>query len=101
MRISLFATCQLMASASKIEGKRMSSTADVFLKATLVGGVPFQNNTNFDIGHTDNAQNILNIQPVYPIHFSPDWNLITRPILPVIDQPPFLSGPELRGGRRP
>jgi hypothetical protein len=37
MRISLFATCQLMASASKIEGKRMSSTADVFLKATLLG----------------------------------------------------------------
>jgi hypothetical protein len=26
--------------------------------------VPFQNNTNFDIGHTDNTQNILNIQPV-------------------------------------
>ena len=25
--------------------------------------VPFQNNTNFDIGHTDNTQNVLNIQP--------------------------------------
>jgi hypothetical protein len=84
----------------QIEGKRMSSTADVFLKATLVGGVPFQNNTNFDIGHTDNAQNVLNIQPVYPIHLSPDWNLITRPILPVIDQPPFLSGPELRAAEQ-
>src|ERR1043166_6898056 len=58
--------------------------------------VPFQNNTNFDIGHTDNAQNVLNIQPVYPIHLNPDWNLITRPILPVISQPPFLSGQELR-----
>jgi hypothetical protein len=45
---------------------------------------PFQNNTNFDIGHTDNTQNVLNIQPVYPIHLNPDWNLITRPILPVI-----------------
>jgi hypothetical protein len=58
--------------------------------------IPFQNNTNFDIGHSDNAQNVLNIQPVYPIHLNPDWNLITRPILPVISQPPFLSGPELR-----
>jgi len=28
--------------------------------------LPFQNNTNFDIGHTDNTQNVLNIQPVYP-----------------------------------
>ena len=46
--------------------------------------VPFQNNTNFDIGRTDNTQNVLNIQPVYPLHLNPSWNLITRPILPVI-----------------
>jgi hypothetical protein len=58
--------------------------------------VPFQNNTNFDIGHTDNTQNVLNIQPVYPLHVNQDWNLITRPILPVISQPPFFSGPELQ-----
>ena len=61
---------------------------------------PFQNNTNFDIGHTDNAQNVLNIQPVYPTHLNANWNLITRPILPVIDQPPFLSGPELRAAEQ-
>ena len=57
--------------------------------------LPFQNNTNFDIGRTDNTQNVLNIQPVYPFHLNPTWNLITRPILPVISQPPFLSGREL------
>ena len=57
--------------------------------------LPFQNNTNFDIGHTDNTQNVLNIQPVYPLHLNQSWNLITRPILPVIYQPPFLSGREL------
>jgi hypothetical protein len=51
--------------------------------------VPFQNNTNFDIGRSDNTQNILDIQPVYPIHLNPSWNLISRPILPVISQPPF------------
>ena len=62
--------------------------------------LPFQNNTNFDIGHTDNTQNVLNIQPVYPIHLNPDWNLITRPILPVISQPPFLSGPELHAAEQ-
>ena len=62
--------------------------------------LPFQNNTNFDIGHTDNAQNVLNIQPVYPTHLNASWNLITRPILPVIDQPPFLSGPELRAAEQ-
>jgi hypothetical protein len=58
--------------------------------------VPFQNNTNFDVGHTDNTQNVLNIQPVYPFHLTPSWNLIARPILPVIYQPPFLSGAELQ-----
>ena len=57
--------------------------------------VPFQNDTNFDIGRTDNTQNVLNIQPVYPFHLNPSWNLITRPILPVIYQAPFLSGREL------
>src|SRR5262245_61594095 len=34
---------------------------------------PFQNNTNFDIGHTNNTQNVLNIQPVYPLHLDPSW----------------------------
>lgn len=57
--------------------------------------VPFQNNTNFDIGHSDHTQNVLNIQPVYPVHLNKDWNLITRPILPVIYQPPFFSGRQL------
>ena len=51
--------------------------------------LPFQNNTNFGIGHSDHTQNVLNIQPVYPVHLNPDWNLITRPILPVIYQPRF------------
>jgi hypothetical protein len=59
--------------------------------------VPFQNNTNFGIGNTDNVQNVLNIQPVFPVHLNEDWNLIIRPILPVIYQEPFLSpGPELQ-----
>src|SRR5262249_4028802 len=62
--------------------------------------VPFQNNTNFDVGHTDNTQNVLNIQPVYPFHLNPDWNLIARPILPVISQPPFLSGSELHAAEQ-
>ncbi len=58
--------------------------------------VPFQNNTNFDVGRSENTQNVLNIQPVYPVHLNPSWTLITRPILPVISQPPFFSGRELQ-----
>ena len=55
--------------------------------------LPFQNNTNFGIGNSDHTQNVLNIQPVYPVHLNPDWNLITRPILPVIYQPKL--GPDI------
>jgi hypothetical protein len=57
--------------------------------------LPFQNNTNFDIGRSENTQNVLNIQPVYPLKLNQSWNLITRPILPVISQPPSFSGREL------
>jgi len=43
--------------------------------------VPFQNNTNFNVGPDDKTQNILNIQPVIPVDLSPEWNLVTRTIM--------------------
>jgi hypothetical protein len=48
---------------------------------------PLQNNTNFGVGPYDRDQNVLNIQPVIPLHISQKWNLITRTILPVVWQP--------------
>jgi len=54
--------------------------------------LPFQNNTNFDVGPLEKTQNILNIQPVYPIHVDNDWNVITRTIMPLIWQPGFFPG---------
>jgi len=53
--------------------------------------VPIQNNTNFGFGPYDRTQNVLNIQPVIPIRLGPNWNLITRTIIPVITQPDFFS----------
>jgi len=53
--------------------------------------LPFQNNTNFDVGPGGDVQNILNIQPVWPIALNTDWNLITRTIIPVVSQPEFVS----------
>ena len=49
--------------------------------------LPFQSNTNFGVGPYQAPQEILNIQPVIPIHIDQDWNLITRWITPVISQP--------------
>lgn len=49
--------------------------------------VPFQNNTNFDVGQFHGTQNILNIQPVVPVSLTEQWNLINRTIVPVISNP--------------
>jgi len=49
--------------------------------------VPFQYNANFGFGIDDDVQSVLNIQPVIPFEVTPEWNLITRTILPVIYQP--------------
>jgi hypothetical protein len=54
--------------------------------------VPFQNNTNFNVGPLSGTQNILNIQPVIPIEVNKEWNIITRTIMPLIWQPEFLPG---------
>lgn len=59
--------------------------------------VPFQNNTNFDVGPFRRAQDILNIQPVVPITLNADWNLISRTIIPLIDQPRLLSDSSVFG----
>ena len=48
---------------------------------------PIQNNTNFGIGPYSRDQDVLNFQPVIPLHITKNWNLITRTILPVIWQP--------------
>jgi hypothetical protein len=58
--------------------------------ASLIS-VPFQNNTNFDIGPNNRTQNILNIEPVIPVRVSEKWNLIMRIITPVIYQPSIFS----------
>lgn len=50
--------------------------------------VPLQSNFNFGAGfHHDKMIYVLNIQPVIPIKISEDWNLITRTIMPIINQP--------------
>lgn len=59
--------------------------------------LPFQSNTNFGVGPDDKTQNILNIQPVYPMPLSEKWNLITRTIAPVIWQEEIVPGVEQFG----
>jgi hypothetical protein len=48
--------------------------------------VPFQSNTNFGLAPGNAVQEVLNIEPVIPIHMGA-LNLITRTIIPLISQP--------------
>src|SRR2546427_10909922 len=49
--------------------------------------VPFQSNFNFGVGSKDATVYVLNVEPVIPLHLNADWNLITRTIVPIINQP--------------
>ena len=49
--------------------------------------VPFESNTNFNAGPFNRAQEVLNIQPVVPLHLTNDWTVISRTIVPLISQP--------------
>jgi len=60
--------------------------------------LPFQNNTNFNVGPENGTQNILNIEPVIPFSLGKEWNLITRTIMPVISQPGFVQGQDTQFG---
>ena len=54
--------------------------------------VPLQNNFNFGTGSKNRTVYVGNIQPVIPIHITGDWNLITRTIMPIINQPSLFPG---------
>ena len=55
--------------------------------------IPFQFNYNDKIGPQENGkQAYLNIQPVIPFHLNADWNLISRTILPIVNQDDIAPG---------
>ena len=61
--------------------------------------LPFQNNVNFGTGSKRSTVWVLNIQPVVPFHLGENWNLITRTIMPVINQPSLFPGMSSATGR--
>ena len=73
------------AETAKLQRETQNPVADLI-------SVPFQNNFNFHVGPDRVTQYILNFQPVIPISLNEDWNLITRTIVPIIDQPSPANG---------
>ena len=68
-----------------------SADADALAKqlsnpvASLIS-LPAQTNFDTGMGDGDGERWTLNVQPVVPISISEDWNLISRTIVPLIDQ---------------
>lgn len=48
--------------------------------------VPVQGNLDFGMGPGDGSKFTMNLQPVIPFGLNEDWNVISRTILPVVDQ---------------
>ena len=75
------AAAQQESSEEELAKKTQNPVADLI-------SVPLQNNFNFGAGFNhDKMIYILNVQPVIPIHLNDEWNLITRTIMPIINQP--------------
>lgn len=80
--------------ATELAKKLQNPVADVYT-------FPFQSNTNFGYGPHGGTQEVLNVQPVIPLHLNSDWSLITRTVLPIVWTPdlspaesvPFGTGP--------
>jgi len=48
-----------------------------------------ENDTNFGMGPLHKTQNVLLVEPIIPLKLTPNYNLITRWITPMISQPRF------------
>src|SRR5215510_406718 len=60
--------------------------------------MPFQFNWEANVGPSELTRFVLNVQPVMPFTISSDWNLIVRLIVPMISQPPLVTGGEATFG---
>lgn len=88
------ATSQRSESATDLAKKLQNPIGDLI-------SIPFQNNTNFNAGPHKGTQDILNIQPVVPLHLNDEWNLITRTIVPLIWSPSAQPGHSVPFGLGP
>jgi hypothetical protein len=99
MNCTLLATCTLALSSlvSNLAFAEEHNAEDLAKQlsnpvAALIS-VPFQYNYDENIGPEDQgSRSTLNIQPVVPMGISEDWNLISRTILPVINQHDVFPG---------
>lgn len=57
--------------------------------------VPFQSYTNFGFGPHNGTQEVLEIEPVVPVHINSDWTIINRAIFPIVWNPSLSPAPSV------
>jgi hypothetical protein len=81
---SALAMTSAMAEEAKPQGNLAKQSQNPI--SSLIS-VPFENNSDFNVGPGDDYGNVLNIKPVVPVSFfGTDWNLINRVIFPIVYQ---------------
>ena len=89
--LKMFGQEKQAASAQELADKLANPVASLI-------SVPFQSNVDYGIGPYHGSKYTLNFQPVVPIKISPTLNLITRYIIPIVDQHDISSEGEIEFG---
>jgi len=92
--LSFFATTPVAAEESAEElAMKLSNPISSLIS------VPFQLNYDQDYGATDSGHRLfLNVQPVIPITLNENWNMISRTIIPLVDQNDLFAGAGSQSG---
>src|SRR3984957_1162399 len=87
----------LVASNARAEDSQSQTNGTELAKQTQnpvadIISVPFENYFYFNAGPNHSTLYDLNVKPVVPFHLNEDWNLITRTIIPIVNEPSLSLG---------
>jgi hypothetical protein len=92
---------------AKHDTEKLSSTDLAKESQNPIGNlyvIPFNNYSTFGFGPNGQSRgtlNVLQIQPVIPIHLNDEWNIITRAVIPLVWTPNLAPVPTVPFGTGP